>query len=185
MTRSLLDEPVLLMQQISSMTSNNFDIADGNGQPVGYVETIGSLANRLIAGSRTLNVHESDGTLVLGVHDPMNFVRDIYELADPNGQPLAHLRTRFTFLRTRVDMHLADGTLVELHGNALDFNFDFRLGNEVPARVTRQWSGLGNAFLGRSTYAVELDQRAPRNVRAAVVGGVIALDLLRRKKEND
>lgn len=179
----LLDEPVLVMQQISSMMSNNFDISNGDGERVGYIETVGSAARRMVMGSRSLIVHEADGTEVVTVEDPVNFVRDTYTLATPDGKSLADVSKRFSLFRTQVDMHLVDGTVVELHGNVFDFNFEFRMGEATPASVTRQWSGIGNAFLGRSTYAVVFDPDASNTVRAAIIGGVVALDLIRRKED--
>lgn len=181
----LLDQNILLMQQVTSMMSNNFEITDEHGQPVCIVETTGSLASRMLRGSRALTVTEVSGEPVLSVADSMNLVRDTFELSDPHGQPLAHLRKRFAVFRTSVDMHLADGTVVEMNGNVLGFDFEFRLGDRIPARVSRQWSGFGKALLGRSTYSVQFDPEAPRHVRAAIIGGVIALDLIRRKAENN
>lgn len=181
----LLDQNTLVMQQVSSMMSNDFEILDEQGQPVGLVNTTGSLASRMVRGSRSLVVTEVSGEPVLSVEDSLNFVRDTFELSDAQGQPLAHLRTRFAFFRTSVDMHLADGTVVEMSGNIRGFDFEFRLGDRVPARVSRQWSGLGKALLGRSTYSVQFDPEAPRTVRAAIIGGVIALDLIRQKDKNN
>lgn len=181
----LLDQNFLAFQQVTSMMSNNFEIADHAGQPVGIVNTTGSLASRMIGGSRALVVTEVSGEPVLSVADTMNMMRDTFELSDAAGQPLAHLRKKFTFFTTDVDMHLADGTVVEMKGNLRGLDFQFVLGDRVPARVSRQWSGMGNALLGRSTYSVEFDPEAPRSVRAAIIGGVIALDLIRQKDKND
>lgn len=181
--RSLLTEPVLVMRQLSTLMSNNFDIRDAHGEVVGAVTTSGSVGSRMFLGSRNLAVTEADGRPVLTVTDTVNIGRDTFELADAHDQPLAHLRRRFTFLRRRVDMHLADGTVVELHGNAFDFNFEFRIGELVPARVSREWPGLGNALFGRSTYTVTFDSSAPPRVRTAVIGGVVALDLMRAKDD--
>lgn len=181
----LLDEPVLVMQQISSMMSNNFDIANPDGDKVGYAESTGSVARRLVAGTRSLNVYDTNGQLVVSVEDPMNFVRDTYELSGPDGQELAHVRKRFAVFRRRVDMELADGSVIELHGNVFEFNFEFQLGGTTVATVTRQWSGIGNALLGRSTYSVLFEHETPAQLRAAVIGGVVALDLIRQKDSND
>lgn len=180
----LLEENLLAMQQVTSLMSNNFEIANAEGQPVGLVHTTGSAASRLLRGSRSLVVTELSGEPVLSVADSLNFWRDTFELSDATGQPLAHLRQRFAFFSTRVDMHLADGAVVEMKGNLRGLDFDFLLGERRPARVSRQWSGLGNALLGRSTYAVEFDPEAPHPVRAAIIGGVIALDLIRHKAES-
>lgn len=174
-----------MMQQITTFMSNNFDVLDQHGEAVGVITTSGSVGSRMFMGSRSLTVTEVDGRPVLSLEDTVNFGRDTFELADAHGHPLAHLRKRFTFFRRQVDMHLADGTVVELHGSVFDFNFEFRVGEVVPARVTRQWAGLGNALLGRSQYSLTFTPDAPPHLRAAIIGGVIALDLIRAKDERD
>ncbi len=174
-----------MMQQITTFMSNNFDILNQQGDVVGVITTGGSPLSRMFTGSRSLTVTEADGRPVLSLEDTVNFGRDTFELADPHGGPLAHLRKRFTFFRRRVDMHLADGTVVELHGSVFDFDFEFRVGELVPARVTRQWTGLGNALLGRSQYSLTFTPDTPLRLRAAFIGGVVALDLIRAKDERD
>lgn len=183
--RFLLEEPVLVMRQVTAFMTNNFDILDRQGEVVGTVITGGSTASRFFMGSRSLTVTEADGRPVLSIEDTVNFGRDTFELADPHGRPLAHLRKRFSFFASRVDMHLADGTVVELHGNVLSFNFEFRIGELVPARVSRQWSGFGNALLGRSRYMLAFEPDVPPHARAAIIGGVVALDLIRGKEDHD
>lgn len=173
-----------MMRQITTFLSNDFDILDEHGGVVGRVATAGTVSSRMFRGNRNLTVTEVDGRPVVSLEDTMNFGRDTFELADAQGRPLAHLRKRFTFLKQRMDMHLADGAVVELHGSVFDFNFEFRLGELVPARVTREWSGLGNALLGRSRYLLNFDPEAPPHIRAAILGGVIALDLIRAKADS-
>lgn len=182
---TLLMEPVLQLQQVTSFMSNNFDIFNQNGEAVGIIATSGSAMSRMFMGSRTLQVTEADGRPVVKIEDTVNFLRDTFELTDPAGRPLAHLRKRFTFFKQRVDMHLADGTVVELHGSIFDFNFEFRIGQGSPAQVSRQWSGIGNALIGRSTYTLAFADDVPPHLRAAIIGGVVALDLIRAKQSSD
>ncbi|MGP6175637.1 LURP-one-related/scramblase family protein [Corynebacterium sp. A21] len=182
---SLLQEDLLVMHQMTGFMSNNFDIQNQQGQVVGVVSTSGSAASRFFMGSRSLHVFEADGRPLLGMEDTVNFMRDTFELSDPNGEPLAHVRKRFTFFRQQVDLHLADGTNIELHGSIFDFNFEFRVGELVPARVSRQWSGLARGLLGRSSYVLSFAPDVPSRLRAAIIGGVIALDLIRAKESSN
>lgn len=174
-----------MMQQITTFMSNNFDILNQRGDVVGIITTSGSMGTRMFMGNRNLDVTEVDGRSVLSLEDTVNFGRDTFELTDAHGRPLAHLRKRFSFFKQRVDMHLADGTVIELHGSVFDFNFEFRVGEFVPARVTRQWAGFGNALLGRSQYSLTFTPDTPPRLRAAFIGGVVALDLIRAKDERD
>lgn len=71
-----------------------------------------------------------------------------FELSGKNGEPLAQLRKRFIFFRRRVDMHPAEGTKVEMHGNILDFECEFRIGEQVPARDVTAMVGPGAGAAG-------------------------------------
>lgn len=173
------------MHQVTGFMSNNFDIQNQQGQVVGMIATSGSAASRFLMGSRSLHVFEADGQPLLAINDTVNFARDTFELTGPDGEPLAHVRKRFSFFRQRVDLHLADGTNVELHGSVFDFNFEFRVGELVPARVSRQWSGLARGLLGRSSYVLSFAPDVPPRLRAAIIGGVIALDLIRAKESSN
>lgn len=178
---SLLQEDLLVLHQMRTFLNNDFHIETPAGQVVGVIDTGGSGTSRFFLGNRSLQVREADGRPVLGIEDTLNFGRDTFELTGENGEPLAHLRRRFTFLRRQVDMHLAEGTKIEMHGNIFDFEFEFRIGEQVPARVSRQWSGLARGLLGRSSYVLSFAADVPPRLRAAIIGGVVTLDLMRAK----
>ncbi|WPF66069.1 MULTISPECIES: LURP-one-related/scramblase family protein [unclassified Corynebacterium] len=181
---SLLHCDHLIMQQVTNWVSNDFDILNPEGQPVGRVVTSGSLLGRMMMGSRELLVTEVDETPVLRLSDTVNFLRETMDLFYPDGTPLAHLRQRWSFFRSRVDMHLADGRVVELHGSVWDYNYQFVVDEQEVVRVSREWGGIGRALMGHSRYHVEFAPGLPEELHATVLGGVIALDLLREKQRS-
>lgn len=174
----------LIVQQTSSFLSNNFEIYNPDGEVVIRIKTEGSLGSRLVKGDRRFTLEDAFGTPLMQVRDPMNFVRDTYEIDDPNGNPIAHVRKRFTFFNKRMDIELPGDRVIEMHGNFLGFEFEFRMGDWIPAKVTRKWSGAGNGYLGRSTYALIFDEEAPDEIRKVIIGGMVALDLIREKERN-
>lgn len=183
---ALLSHDVLVMQQITGFLSNDFDILDETGeQPVAHVTTTGSGVSRLFAGSRSLDVADADGTPLLRVEDPVGIGFDRFTLSTPDGATLAEVTSKFALFSTRVGFTLADGTALELHGNMMGFDFEFRVGEAVAARVSRQWAGLSRGFLGHSRYVLAIDPTVPAQLRLALIGGCIVLDLIRRKKQNN
>lgn len=180
----LLEQNALMFQQVTGFMSNNFEVTDLVGTPVGQIITGGSGLSRAFLGSRKLTVSELDGTPVVLVDDVISFGFDRFTLADPNGNELAQLKTKLSFLRTRVGMELAGGHSMELTGNVLGFEFNFEIDGRQAARVTREWAGVGRAFLGRSRYRLDIDPALPAWLRAAVIGGVVVLDLIRAKADN-
>lgn len=175
----------LIVQQVSSFVTNDFEIQNPDGQVVARINTEGSLGSRLLKGDRHFTLIDASGIPVLKVRDPMNFVRDTFEIDDPEGRALAHVRKRFTFFNKRMDLELPSGAVIEMHGNVFGLDFEFRMGDKVPAKVSRNWSGIAKGFLGRSTYALNFDREAPEDLRKIILGGMVALDLIRAKESNN
>lgn len=171
------------MQQTTGFMSNDFEILDGTGEQVaGHVTTTGSGLARWFTGSRSLDVSDADGTPLLHVDDPPGIGFDRFELSAPDGTPVAELRSRFSVFSTKVGMTLADGAELELHGDMLGLDYEFRYGEAVAARAAREWVGLSRGFLGHSRYVLGFDPTVPPPLRLAIVGGCIVLDLIRAKR---
>lgn len=180
----LLNEDVLVFQQVTAMMTNNFAIHDAAGAVVGNVETHGSLGSLLVKGSRHFTVSDADGQPVVVLRDPLNFVRDTFELENPDGSSLGQIRKRFTFFGQRLGITLDSGELIELKGNLPGLNFDLRMQGNIVARVSRRWSGVARGLLGRSTYSLTFEPVVPAEIRKATIAAMIALDLVRHKENN-
>ena len=76
---------------------------------------------------------------------------------------------------------MAQGLILTLQGSPLKFDFDILAGTHRAAAVSRAWAGMGKGLMGRSRYNIELDPGAPPEVRLAIFGTVLALDLIRAK----
>lgn len=182
----LLTQNSLVMQQTTGFMSNNFDILDGAGErAVGHVTTSGSGVSRFFAGSRSLHVADADGTPLLHVADPMGLGFDRFEITTPDGAALAAVTKKFAFFSTKVAFSVTDGTQLELFGNFIGMDFEFRVQGRVAAHVSRKWAGFGRGFLGRSRYQVTIDPAVPPQLRLTIIGGCIVLDLIRAKQENN
>lgn len=181
---SLLQQAVLVFQQTKNFSKNDFAILDGVGQQVGHVETGGSVMGRMFMGARELTVFDGPENPVLQVKDVVTFGRDRMEILDPNGGLLASLVKRITMFKTRVSVDLL-GEAIELEGDLWGFEFRFVGAHGVLATVSRQWSGMGNALLGKSTYVVQIAEGVAPAQRAAVIGSVLALDLIREKQSRN
>ncbi|GAB3753181.1 LURP-one-related family protein [Zhihengliuella somnathii] len=181
---ALFAQQVLVFQQTKNLTRNDFAIYDAAGQQVAHVETGGSTLGRLVAGSRHLTVFDGPGNPVIQVQDTMTPFRERMEILDGAGHPLASLLKRFSLFSTRITLTM-QGEELTLSGNIWGFNFEVAGAHGVYATVSREWSGLGNAFLGKSTYVLNLAEGLTVPQRQAVIGGMIALDLIREKQQNN
>ncbi|MCZ9309568.1 LURP-one-related/scramblase family protein [Corynebacterium uberis] len=184
----LLRTDELILQQVSAMASNNFEITDSSETVVGTVVTEGSALGRAFLGARELTICDDTGATVVHISDTPNFLHDTYELSDAAGAPLAHLDRRYAFFSDGLNASLADGTTLTLSGKVFSFDFTVTRGDDTHppiATISRQWAGLGRGLLGHSRYALSFDPHTLAKLRAAVLGTVVALDLLRAKKNNN
>lgn len=141
---TLLDHATLVMQQVTGSMPNDFDILDATGErAVGHVTTTGSGVARFFSGARSLYVADADGTPLLLVEDPPGIGVDRFELSAPDRTPVAELRSSFSVLATKVGMTLADGAELELHGDMLGLDYEFRYGEAVATRAAREWACVG------------------------------------------
>lgn len=178
---SIFNQDVLVFQQTKNISKNDFAILDGSGGQVAHVETGGSALGRMFAGARQLTVFDGPDNPVVQVKDTMTMGRDRFEILDGQSVPLASLVKRVTFFKTRVTISM-QGEELDLLGSVWDFNFQITGSIGEMASVTREWSGMGNALLGKSTYALQIASHLNVGQRQAVIGSVLALDLIREKQ---
>lgn len=178
---SLLDHNRLVMQQVRSFMSNDFQILDEDGGTIGVVTTTDDAGPRWLVGTRSFVVTEADGRFLMGVTDPMNFMRDTYELSDFRGNQFALIRKRFTMLGFRVDIEINGASTISLKGKPLTMEFLAHVGDVEIARATRAWGGLKRGLMGHSRYALDIRPDVTPLDRMGLIGGMIALDLIRHK----
>lgn len=179
----LLAHDTLVMQQVTSFMSNDFEILDTTGEHmIGRVVTTGGGLSRFFAGSRSLEVLDADDTPLLHVEDPADLGMDRFELSAPDGAPLAELRSRFAIFSTKVSLVLEDGEELELYGDMFSLDYEFHRGEETLAGASRKWAGLERGVLGHSRYVLGMDPGTAPQLRLALIGGCIVLDLLRAKR---
>lgn len=181
---SSLMNNVLVFQQTKNLTKNDFSIMDEQGDQLARVETGGSLLGRMLMGSRELTVLEGPDRPVLRVKDSITIGRDRMEILDAEGHQIASLVKRISFLKTRITLEI-QGEEVDLEGNILGFEFQVKGSSGVVGTVSREWSGLGNAFMGMSTYSLRLAEHLSPPQRHALIGAVLALDLIREKESKN
>lgn len=183
-TMTILNQNTLIFQQTKNISKNDFAILDSSGMQIAHVDTGGSALGRMFVGARELTVFDGPGNPVVIVKDTMTMGRDRFEILDGNAAPLASLVKRITFFKTRVSISML-GEELELLGSIWDFDFQITGPGGVLGTVSRQWSGMGNALFGKSTYALRLAENLTVPQRQAVIGSVLALDLIREKQQRN
>lgn len=182
---SLLDLDTLVVDQITSFMSNDFAIRDVAGREVGQVVTRGSALERMLAGSRQLDILDGDGTVLLQVDDQPNFGRDRMYLLDADGREVGEVVKQFTFFSKWLTTTLSNGDTYDLQGQLFEYDFQVKGPTGLVATVARDHAGIGAWFLGHNRYVVQFAALLPDHTKASVLGTIVALDLMRAKENRN
>ena len=199
--RGLLAHNNIVIQQIRNFMADDFDILDTEGNCIGKIETTGSTLSRMFMGSRRLTVSEPDGTPVFVITDPTDFTLDRYEVYYPDPQAtdsegkqqggagssrlLATIQQKFAFFKRRLEVSIPGFAHCEVDGDVWHYDATFKINDIKVAQMSRKWSGFANLLSGNERYVLQLKEDLPPELRAAIIGAAIALDLMAKKARSD
>jgi hypothetical protein len=171
------------MQQIRGGLSVEFDIQDSQGQVVGMVGGTESGIRRFFAGCREFDVLDVDGMRLAHVSDIRDFWRDTYQITRGDGSVLASIARKSAFFSVKFSIVLASGEQLMVRGSFMSREFDVvnSASEEIVAQVSRERAGFAEAILGHDRYALYFPEGTSTDLRLAIIGGMIALDLMRAK----
>ncbi|MDC7116420.1 LURP-one-related/scramblase family protein [Corynebacterium amycolatum] len=199
--RGLLSHNSIVIQQIRNFMADDFDILDTEGDCIGKIETTGGTLSRMFMGSRRLTVSEPDGTPVFVITDPTDFALDSYEIYYPDPQAtssegkqqtgaegsrlLATIQQKFAFFKRRLEISIPGFANCEVDGDVWHYDATFKINDIEVAQMSRKWSGFTNMLTGNERYMLQLKNDLPPQLRAAIIGAAIALDLMAKKARSD
>ena len=199
--RGLLSHDSIVIQQIRNFMADDFDILDTEGNCIGKIETSGGTLSRMFMGSRRLTVSEPDGTPVFVITDPTDFAIDSYEIYYPDPQAtsseskqqvgaegsrlLATIQQKFAFFKRKLEISIPGFAHCEVDGDVWHYDATFKINDIEVAQMSRKWSGFTNMLTGNERYVLQLKDDLPPQLRAAIIGAAIALDLMAKKARSD
>ena len=171
------------MQQFRNGLSPEFDILDDQEQVVGMVGGTESGARRFFLGPREFDVLDADGSLLAHVSDVRDFWRDTYEIVRGDGSVLATIARKMGFFSHRFSIALSTGEVFMVEGDFFgrEFNVVDADDEEIVAQASRERAGFVKALLGHDRYALYYPAGTSPDRRLAILGSMIALDLMRAK----
>lgn len=199
--RGLLAHNNIVIQQIRNFMEDDFDILDTEGHCIGKIETTGSTLSRMFMGSRRLTVSEPDGTPVFVITDPTDFTLDRYEVYYPDphatdaegkqqggvgpSRLLATIQQKFAFFQRKLEISIPGFADCRVDGDLWHYDATFMINDIKVAQMSRKWSGFANLLSGNERYVLQLKEDLPPQLRAAIIGAAIALDLMAKKARSD
>ena len=182
----LLNQDLLILQQFRSGFSPKFDILDDQGRVVGMVAGTEGGARRFFLGPREFDVLDADGSRLAHLSDVRDFWRDTYEIVRGDGSMLATVTRKMAFFSHKFSIALSTGEECMVEGDffSREFNVVDADDKEIVAQASRERAGFVKAFLGHDRYALRYPVGTSPDRRLAILGGMIALDLMRAKDAN-
>lgn len=179
----LLQQDLLILQQFRSGFSPEFDILNDQEQVVGMVGGTESGARRFFLGPREFDVLDADGRRLAHISDVRDFWRDTYEIVRGDGSMLATVTRKMGFFSRRFSIALSTGEEFMVEGDFFgrEFNVVDADDEEIVAQASRERAGFAKALLGHDRYALYYPAGTSPDRRLAILGGMIALDLMRAK----
>ena len=179
----LLHQDLLILQQFRNGLSPEFNILDDQEQVVGMVGGTESGARRFFLGPREFDVLDADGRRLAHISDVRDFWRDTYEIVRGDGSMLATVARKMAFFSHRFSIALSTGEEFMVEGNffSREFNVVDADDEEIVAQASRERAGFVKVFLGNDRYALRYPAGTSPDWRLAILGGMIALDLMRAK----
>ncbi|WKK61418.1 scramblase [Corynebacterium sp. P3-F1] len=181
----MLREDMLTVSQSKTIGRDEFTIAGANGEVLGTARQTLKLSD-LVKASRGVEVSDAAGNLALVIEDPVNFIRDTYTVRRVDDQTgtqmeLAHITKRFSWIGAKFDVDITGFPPVKIEGQIFQLNYQITGEGRPIARVDAEYSGMGRALMGKTTYRLVFEPGLDENVHAAVIGIAIALDMRREK----
>ena len=184
---SLLNHDLLVVQQTRAGASPEFNIEDAQGALIGLVScTQKSGVRQFFGGAREFDLLEADGTRLAHLSDDRKIWRDTYTLLRADGSQLATVSKQAKLFSRRITTTLTTGEelLVESKGSFSDreLNITSNRSGNVVAQASRERVGFAEALRGHDRYVLHVPSLSPE-LRLAILGTVVALDMMRAKEE--
>ena len=184
---SLLNHDLLVVQQTRAGASTEFNIEDAQGALIGLIScTQKSGVRQFFGGAREFDLLEADGTRLAHLSDDRKIWRDTYTLLRADGSQLATVSKQAKLFSRRITTTLTTGEelLVESKGSFSDreLNITSNRSGNVVAQASRERVGFADAPRGHDRYVLHVPSLSPE-LRLAILGTVVALDMMRAKEE--
>lgn len=177
----MLREHEVVVKQTKALGRDEFAIENTQGGVLGTARQTLKMSD-LVKASRGVEVFDAAGKHVLSIEDPVNFIRDTYavHLVEPPMQ-LAHLTKRFAWIGAKFDVEIAGFPGVEINGQVFQLNYTLTSQGREIARVDAEYSGVGRAIMGKTSYRVRIQPGLEERQHAAIIGIALAIDMRRAK----
>ena len=183
----LLTTDLLVVSPVASVVgSNDSSITAGDGTLLGRIISQQGPANGPIPGKTHFSIQDvATGAVVARVAKVSSFGVGTYEVRTVDDTVLATIGLKLRFVKLVLSITGADGTPLTIDGSFRGRQFDLSGLPGPVARISRPHAGLGNWTLGNERYVLAFARDVPTESRQAMLGVVVAVDLIRAMERSN
>lgn len=189
-TGTLLDEPVLLVEQSAGIlqSGSDYEIKSNDGKVLGTVKQHGqSQAKQLVRAftkfdkymTHKFELVDAEGNVVLRLTRPAKMRKSKVILEDGDGNEIGAIKQENTMGKVRFALEAGGKKVGRLKGkNWRDREFTlFDADDNEIGKVTKSWEGLKKAFMaGGDSYVLAMNKRLEDPLRLLVIGTGVCID---------
>ena len=107
---------------------------------------------KMLRLSDTLDFEDMSGRKLVGMHGKVITVRGTIRLERPGGKDANVKKDLINIVRDHLTLNIKGEPDIDIRGNLLDHEYEFRRGNDKIAEVSKKWFRL------RDTYGIQIEQ---------------------------
>ena len=191
LTGSLLDEPVLIVNQKAKVIEVNveFSVFNQHGHQIGTIREVGqNLLKKALKvdaySTRRFQILDRDGQVLVSLVAPLTMVMSKVIVLDREGMELGRIIQKFGIMNSRFALQIGNEKIGTVSGEGWDsWNFNVQdVGGREVARITKKWAGLAAAmFTNTDNYVVEIGGSVKQPLRTLVVAAALVIDTTLRQ----
>ena len=172
---------------VKAVDGVNFDVR--RGETFGIIGESGS-GKTTIGRALVFLLKPSAGSILHDGIDPLALSRAGFQLLTSGHivsggstitMQLARLTKRFAWIGAKFDVEIAGFPDVEINGQVFQLNYTLTSQGREIARVDAEYSGMGRAMMGKTSYRVRIQPGLDERQHAAIIGIALAIDMRRAK----
>lgn len=178
----LLTEDVMWIEPIRQFFRVDFVVLGQDRRILGRLLSSGGALGRAMFGNREFVLVDANDQVLAHIADPVNLWRDSFEVISPDGAVLARVRNESVLFGPRLSISLSDEPPLEISGSLWDREYEISSSSGSSlAHATRARQGCLQLLSSNDTYQLTFRPQVPPQHRLAILGAVLAVDLIRMK----
>lgn len=187
---NIINHNTIIVNEKVTFRCNQYTLYDEDQRVIGHVRESQSfwryIVNRQLLPT-TMNLFDENDRLVVSVHRGSSFLLPKVNILDPEGNLLAHLKSKLKLLKQEIEVYLptSEQYVARILGDLIAWEFKIVDNNEqILGTVSKKWNGaLKVLFTTADKYVVSIDPSlSDPTLRTIVIATAVVVDSIFKEK---